>query len=268
MHVGALSILWPAVEPPLRDSADAPPGSVEGMNARLVLSDPAAATDLLTFASRAAALDEPLVRLQAAEGVLIATAAALAPASLIDATPTVLGMRVSRVDPEVECDLVIAADELAAGTDAEIVLPERGRRAAWAGISPPRGGWAPLEPVSIATLRDVAERGIAVVAREAVPGLGEDLVRRIRARVWGEGASELGGLPAGVAFAATALGFFGAAATADPAADAAATPAAASGQARVWASGPWTRIALPGGHVLTRARTTAGLTAVRRTGNA
>ena len=64
-----------------------------------------------------------------------------------------------------------------------------------------------LDGVEASVLAAKAQGGIARVA-EAVPtDAGEDVVRAIRASVWGAPDEELGGLPLGAAFAAMSMGF-------------------------------------------------------------
>lgn len=222
------------------------------MSAQLLFPDPSTTSDVLTFADRAARLGDGAVRLRAAGGTLALTSAPLAPQSLLESTPTVLGMRFVRVDPELECDLVVDAASLRSGDDpCAVVLPDSAVTAPWAGVSPPRGGWVEESGIEAATLASRAQWGIAAVA-EAVPeAAGEDVVRLVRAQVWGEADGELGQLPRGVAFAAFALGFI-----------------AGGETAAVRRSGPWTRITLQRGHVLTRTRVHTGLTEVRATGAA
>lgn len=228
-----------------------PVGSLGRVPSRLLFTDPLAAADAVTFARRAALLGDGLVRLRAEAGVLALTSAPLAPASLLDETPTVLGMRFLAVDPELVCDLVVEASALEADGDAEatVLLPESGRTASWAGISPPRAGWTAAGELHAATLAVRAQAGIAAVARTVPTDAGEDVVRTVRAAIWGAEDGELDGLPHGVAFAAFALGFI-----------------AGEETAPVRRSGPWTRLSLTRGHVLTRSTVRSGLTAVRTTG--
>ncbi len=223
------------------------------MSSRLLFPDPLTAADALTFAQRAARLGDGSVRLRAAGGTLALTSAPLAPQTLLDATPTVLGMRLLRVDPELECDLVVAASSLqvAADDSSSISLPETALSAPWAGVAPPRGGWEAAPGISAATLAARAQWGIAAVAESVPTAAGEDVVRAIRADIWGRGDEELAGLPLGVAFAAFALGFIG-----------------GEEAAAVRRSGPWTRLTLVRGHVLTRSTMRSGLTGVRATGPA
>ncbi|MFT4214583.1 MAG: hypothetical protein QM622_07380 [Microbacterium sp.] len=223
------------------------------MPPRLLFPDAATAADVLVFAGRAAALGDGAVRLRAAGGTLAVSAAPLAPQTLLDATPTVLGMRFAPIDPELQCDLTVDAAALAASSDdpAALALPDSAVAAPWAGISPPRSGWTAVSTVSAALLAARAQWGIAAVAESVPPSPGEDVVRLIRADVWGRADDELGGVSLGVAFAAFALGFIG-----------------GEEDAAVRRSGPWTRVTLARGHVLSRARTHSGLTAVRTTGSA
>lgn len=221
------------------------------MPQRLVLPDPQAAADLVTFAGRAARLGDTAVRLQADRGTLLVTTAVLAPRSLLDATPTVLGMRVLPVDSELECDLAIAATGLVAAADdpAAIELPETALAPSWAGISPPRGPWHTTGQITASVLASRAQWGIAAVADGVPKDAGEDAVRAVRASVWGRPDEALDGLPLGVAFAAFTLGFI-----------------VGDESARVLRSGRWTRIALVRGHLLVRGPAALGMTPVRRTG--
>lgn len=221
------------------------------MSQRLLFPDPLAAADALTFAGRTAPLGDGAVRLTAGSGVLVMTSAPLSPRGLFDATPTVLGVRVLDVDPELVCDLVVEASGLVAAPDdaRAVVLPETGLSPSWAGVAPPRGGWTPARGIEAATLAARAQWGIASVA-EAVPkDAGEDAVRVVRAAVWGGHDEQLGGLPLGVAFAAFALGFI-----------------AGEEEAAVRTAGVWTRLTLARGHVVVRGPARLGLTEVRTTG--
>lgn len=218
------------------------------MSLRLRLADADSARDALTFAGRAAQAGADGVRLQGANGVLAMTAAPLAPQGLLDRTPTVLAMRVLAADPELECDLVVA--ELAATDDpVALGLPDTAIAPAWAGVAPPRGGWEPRGRISAATLASRAQWGIAAVAERLPQNPGEEAVRAVRGAVWGAPDEELRGLPLGVAFAAFTFGFIG-----------------GEEDARVMASGRWTRVTLRRGHVIARGPAVSGLTPVRPTG--
>lgn len=222
------------------------------MPERLVFTDAAGAGDLLVFAGRAAGLGDGVVRLRAQGGVLLASCAPIAPRTLLDPTPTVIGMRVGRVDPELECDLTVPAAALTAGEEpAQLLLPETGVTAPWAGISPPRSGWAGDGALPAAAIAAAAQRGIAEVARRLPAEPGEDVVHGVRAAVWAAPDPALAQLPAGAAFAAFALGFL-----------------RGDEDGLVRTHGAWTRLSLPRGHVLVRDRSRGGLTPVRATGRA
>jgi len=212
------------------------------------MADAESARDALTFAGRAAHISDEGVRLRAAGGKLVMTAAALAPRGLLDRTPTVLAMRILHADPEVECDLVVTELSQADRDDA-VALPESAISPAWAGVAPPQGGWAKKTELDSATLASRAQWGIASVAHQVPTDAGEDAVRAVRGSVWGAPDDDLGGLPLGVAFAALSFGFIG-----------------GSERVPVYAAGRWTRVSLRRGHVLSRGPAVSGLTSVRRTG--
>lgn len=213
----------------------------------LLLADAETSKDVLTFVGRAARISDEGVRLQAANGVLALTTAALAPHGLFDQTPTVLAMRIVHADPELQCDVVVA--DLAAGeVEGTLMFPDTGLSPAWAGIAPPRAGWEPMTTLPASLIAQRAQWGISAVARGATPGAGEEAVRALRAAIWGEPDEDLAGLPRGVAFAADALGFI-----------------SGEEQVPVTRSGRWTRLAFRRGHVLARGPVASGLTAVRGT---
>ena len=219
---------------------------------RLLFLDAHAATDALTFAGRAARLGDGAVRLKAAGGTLAMTSAPLAPRGLLDQTPTVLGMRTLPVDPELVCDLCVDASSLTAssGDPTSVDLPDTAQSPAWAGVAPPRGGWTPRGVLAASVVASRAQWGIAAVAEAMPQDPGEDVVRGIRATVWGATDDALDGLPLGAAFAAFALGFI-----------------AGGEEARVLTSGSWTRLSLVRGHVIVRGPARMGLTEVRATGS-
>ena len=130
-----------------------------------------------------------------------------------------------------------------------VVLPDTATSPAWAGISPPRGGWEQKDAIDAAVLASRAQYGVAAVADALPENAGEDVVRVVRGQVWGQPDEALGGLPLGTAFAAFALGFI-----------------AGGEEAVVRTSGSWTRVTLARGHVLVRGPVRSGLTPVRSTG--
>lgn len=219
------------------------------MSQSFSLVDPLAVADLQTYLSRAARVEEGSVRLIAGSGVLAVYTAILYPRGLLDQTPTVLGLRTFATRADVEFDAVVPIrsllDRLArvreqADADGvtgpvEVRLPLEVSTVTWAGISPPRGGWRKVGEAGYDILAATAKAGIAEVA-EAVPeGLGEQLVQRVRAEVWGRPIDGLEWVPAGAAFAAESLGFL------DPAEP-----------VTLLETGPWTRMTTRRGHTLIR----------------
>ncbi|WP_029145390.1 hypothetical protein [Microbacterium luticocti] len=224
------------------------------MAERLVFPDAYAAADLLTFAGRAARAGDGAVHLHAAGGTLACTAAPLVRQGLLDATPTVLGLRALPIDPELECDLVVEAVLLQPAADDPrcVQLPEVAiERPLWASAPVPRAGWRPAGALDAARLRERAQWGMSAVAHALPLEPGEQVVQAVRGRVWSEPDDDLGGLPRGVAFAALTLGFVGEDEEAAP----------------VRICGRWTRISLRRGHVLWRGPAHTGMTAVRATGS-
>lgn len=221
------------------------------MSQRLIFADARAAADALTFAGRTARVGDGAVRLTASSGTLTMTSAPFAPRGLFDATPTVLAMRMLPVDPELVCDLVIDAADLRAADDSadQLDLPATALAPSWAGVAPPRGGWTAEGAVRASVLAARAQWGIAAVAESLPQDPGEDVVRVVRASVWGAADDEIGGLPLGTAFAAFTLGFI-----------------VGEEDAPVLSSGPWTRVSLRRGHVIVRGPARVGMTAVRATG--
>lgn len=220
------------------------------MTPLLRLADPSTARDVATFVGRAGRISDEGVRMQASGGVLALTTAALAPQGLFDQTPTVLAMRIVRADPELTCDIVV--DQVTPVDDPEALqLPEMGLSPAWAGVAPPRSGWVHSGELQADVVAQRAQWGISAVARGTPDIAGEEAVRSLRARIWGEPDEDLLGLPRGIAFAADALGFLHGAEW-----------------ARVTTAGRWTRVEFERGHVLSRGPVAEGLTAVRTTGSA
>jgi hypothetical protein len=220
------------------------------MSQSFSLVDSLAVSDLQTYLSRAARVEEGSVRLIGGSGVLAVYSAILYPRGLLDQTPTVLGLRTFAIQSGVAFDAVVPirslldriariGESVAAGTipegPIEVRMPLEVSTVTWAGISPPRGGWRPVGETEFTVLEKTAKSGITEVA-EAVPsGLGEQLVQRVRAEVWGRPIDGLEYIPAGAAFAAESLGFL------------------AEGETvTILETGPWTRLTTKRGHVLVR----------------
>jgi hypothetical protein len=159
----------------------------------------------------------------------------------------VLGLRTAALlrpsDVDVTVPLTALMDRFARGPAEPggepptlAVPPAEAVGVAWAGMAPPRQGWDAVGLVEGAVLRRAAAAGIAEVAGGTPSGAGAHAVARLRAQVWGRPLAEgMDGVPAGVAFAADALGFI---TDGEPAA--------------LYRAGPWVRVTTGRGHVLAR----------------
>ncbi|TLM86205.1 hypothetical protein FDW83_00035 [Pseudarthrobacter sp. NamE2] len=207
-------------------------------------ADPRDLADLKTFTTRAKAIDDGAIRLQAAGSVLAAYVCVLRPRVLGEATPTILGLRTmalaepSTTDVTVTLSAVLDRLARAGENDVEFPVPPTTVTESWTGVGAPRGGWELLGSVSDVELRQAAETGIAEVAGIVPDRPGALIVNNARAAVWGRELDSTG-LPAGAAFAAFALGFL------------------ADGDQQLYRAGRWFRLTGNRGHVL--ARTGSGL---------
>lgn len=202
--------------------------------------DSEARDDFLTFTSRASRLSDPEVRLEASRGTLATWAPILVPRGLLDRTPTILALRALPVDPELVCDLIVAASSVVASTNDTTAaeLPATALRATWAGVSAPRGGWTPVRTIDSADVAARAHEGMARVAEVVPADAGAEAVQRVRSAVWSEPVEAWSGLSLGAGFAAVALGFI-----------------VGSEQVHLLKSGAWARLSFARGHVLVRGAT-------------
>jgi hypothetical protein len=217
------------------------------MSPSLTLVDALALRDLKVYLSRAGRIEEGSVRLIGGGGILAVYVAVIYPAGLLDEVPTVLGLRTFALTSTDTIDAVVPIRSLLervnrleeAVTDLSqpvtITVPMGVNTVTWAAISPPKGGWHPLNEIPGALLEGVARAGIDEVARAVPTGTGAQIVQRVRAEVWGREIPGLADVPAGGAFAALSLGFLG---------------EGGSEEVRLFESGPWTRLTTPRGHVL------------------
>ncbi len=207
----------------------------------LQFTDPRDLADLRTFATRAKAVDDGAIRLNAAGPVLAAYVCVLRPRLLGEATPTILGLRTIALAEPAELDVTVplsaVLDRLARASadDVEFPVPPVTVTESWAGVGAPRSGWEPLGTLPDAALRQTAEAGITEIAGIIPDKPGALIVNNARATVWGRPVPGAGGLPAGAAFAALTLGFL------------------ADGEHTLFRAGRWFRLSSPRGHVLVRA---------------
>jgi len=219
------------------------------------LPDPLALGDLATYLGRAGRVEDGSVRLIAGGGVLAVYVAVFYPVGLLDESPTILGLRTFSIGAAAdgsaeEFDVVVPVGSLLTrlerlkdeSTDVTaevtVTLPMQVNTVTWAAISPPRGGWSPLDPTAAGLLERVAKEGIDEVATAIPTGTGEQIVHRVRSEVWGRPIRGLEHVPAGAGFAAMSLGFLG-----DD-----------DSAVKIFETGPWTRLTTTRGHVLVKRR--------------
>lgn len=173
--------------------------------------------DLSTFIDRAEVIDNAAVRVVAKENLLVTWVQVLAPRGLNDTTPTVLGMRATELAAPAKFDRVVPieslrariANAIAVDGGFDVTLPAESPSMSWRIPLPLQTGWQPLGKVASSELEGVAREGIKLVKRKTGRNVEEYVVRSVRSQVWGATINASLGLPAGVAFAAEALGFFG-----------------------------------------------------------
>ena len=181
----------------------------------LAFRDGESVRDLDTFVDRAGVIENESVRLIADGDVLTAWVQVLSPRGLSDTTPTVLGMRGFALAAPAHVDLVVPIESLRVrlgtpeNTDGTFVvtLPAAVPSIRWTVTLPPRDGWEVTGKVNSSDLEKVSRDGVKEVQKNIPTEAEERVVRSIRSQVWGSNISKKIGLPAGVAFAAVALGF-------------------------------------------------------------
>lgn len=213
-------------------------------HATLTFADVESLVDLSTYVGRARAYDGAgAMRLQAVGEVLAAWVCVLPGRDLLG-SGTVLGLRTMPLAGEHRLDTTVplaglsdrfARRGVTADTSAVLTVPPTTVSPPWGGVTPPRGGWAPVGEIGGDTLLEAARTGIAEVAQGTPQAAGAPAVAALRARVWGRPLEH--GVPAGAGLGAFVLGF---AREGSPQA------------ATVHRSGPWTRVSLPAGHLLCR----------------
>jgi hypothetical protein len=217
------------------------------MSQSFSLTDSLSLGDLQVYLSRASRVEDGSVRLISAAGVLAVYTAILYPRGILDASPTVLALRTFALSEPLELDVVVPLrsllDRIArlqtvpqpVGAPVEVTVPLQVSTVTWAGISPPKGGWASHGETDAARLENAARAGIDEVASVIPAGTGEQIVQRVRSEVWGKPVDGLDFVPAGAGFAAFSLGFL-----------------SADEPVALYETGPWTRLSTSRGHVLVR----------------
>ncbi len=183
------------------------------MTHTLRLTNLHALPDLASFLGRARRINDGATRVIATDRFLQVYVGVFLPRGLLDATPTVLGLRVfelaepANFDEVVPLEAFISRVERAQVEGNDLRLPSPSPSITWSAITPPRDGWQRKLGVSADTLRMSAEEGVVRV-KEAIPdSVGEAIVQKVRAEVWGAPIAGKKRIPAGAGFAADALGF-------------------------------------------------------------
>lgn len=178
------------------------------------LESDSARRDAIQFLERAARVNNSSARLIADGSTLQVYVGVLFPRGLLDATPTVLGLRVFRLAEPFECDVVVPIESLVHRLQVGLEQGESTTRVPaevaslqWAAITPPKDGWRRRLGVSAEALTTAASVGVAKVAEVVPETIGESVLQKVRSEVWGAMIPEHKRIPAGAAFAADALGF-------------------------------------------------------------
>ena len=215
----------------------------------------AAASDLSTYISRARSLDaNAAIRLTARGKVLAVFACSLAPETMLDSTPTILGMRALNLARPSTLDIVVDSaallDRLARIEESGMVLylPPVTVHTEWAGKAAPLRGWEHIGNLGAEEFRRASRDGLAAIDKALPENPGSAVLTTVRSRIWSspmvlEHHPEFDGhtVPTGAAFALQVFGFLPETFT-----DELAVYTARTG------SDSWMRVAAPGGHVLVR----------------
>jgi hypothetical protein len=178
------------------------------------LESDSARRDAVQFLERAARVNNSAARLIADGENLQIYVGVLFPRGLLDATPTVLGLRVFRLLEASAFDVVVPIESLVHRLQVGVEQGESSTRVPaevaslqWAAITPPKDGWRRRLGVPAEALAAAAARGVAAVAQAVPESIGEAVLQKVRSEVWGATIPEHKRIPAGAAFAADALGF-------------------------------------------------------------
>jgi hypothetical protein len=189
-------------------------GSLENaMTHTLRFTNPQALPDLASFLGRARRINDGAARVIATDRFLQVYVGVFLPRGLLDATPTVLGLRVFELaephnfDEVVPLEACMSRVERTQADGSDLRLPSPSPSISWSAITPPRDGWQRKLGVSSEVLQAAAEEGVRQVKKAIPDSLGEAMVQKIRAEVWGAPIDQKRKIPAGAGFAAHALGF-------------------------------------------------------------
>ena len=150
-----------------------------------------AAADLSTYISRARSLDtHAAIRLTARRSVLAVFACSLAPETMLDNTPTILGMRALNLAKPSTLDIVVDSaallERLARIEESEMVLylPPVTVHTEWAGKAAPLQGWEKLGTIDADEFRRASRDGLTAVEKALPENPGAAVLTTVRTRIW------------------------------------------------------------------------------------
>lgn len=181
--------------------------------ARIILEDQQVVQDLTQFLRRLVRAEGHEVRIVARGTRLSVFGSTQHPKGLTDPLALVLVHRGFALSEPVEgiIDRIVEAravlDRLARQDDTgnELMIPPVDLTAVWAGMLPPRSGWAHGGVVDPFSMQVVANDGVHRVAQMLPDSPGQALVDRARQEVWSLEIAP--GIPAAAAFALDVMGF-------------------------------------------------------------
>jgi hypothetical protein len=216
----------------------APAGAVH-----VTVTDPRERAGLVAYLTRLVRLDDRgSARLQARGSVLGVWGGP--PLDVVTLRPVALGE-----EPHAPLDLTVSVQRLLervqeAEPDGAVTLPPTVPGPAWAGLLPPHGGWAVVATVPSASVRDAVRVGVDAFRRRldllAEADRTQPALQALALEIWSRPV--VAGVPLRAAHAAELTGLL-----------------STEGDAVVHASGPWLRLACPGGSVAVRRDGGAGL---------
>lgn len=181
------------------------------MSTLLDLGSKEALADLETMLKRLEFAGIEEVFLHATDRILAVYGCTLAPAGLLDGSATILVQRAYELAADASLQRVVplraVLDRFArlGKTETAFSAPDSSLVVAWAGVLPPRSGWARAGMLDSDSLKKVSQQGSARVAELLPQQAGASIVDQVRRRVWNLEIAR--GVPAGAAFALDTMGF-------------------------------------------------------------
>ncbi|MGC0421567.1 hypothetical protein [Embleya sp. AB8] len=208
----------------------------------LRLADSAAAADLGGYLARLLRYDRRAVVRIRAEGSVLGT---FGHPPFGEAASGVITLRASELAEPATVDATVSAGQLldAIADDASVVPPASVTGPGWAGLLPPRTGWARVAELGVLDLAHEVAAGVAEFRARTEPGMARADLDRIAAGIWTRPMA--GRLPLRAAHAAQSFGFLG--------------PPDAAARVEVLRAGAWLRLEARYGSVSVRREGAPGL---------